>query len=620
MSDSVFYLKINQNTDAAFKCFWHWFKIVELLDADFYVLVDDEEVKNIILNIFLSNGYNAPKFISSYREQLMPIIKPLNFREGKWERVGCALLTPFAHAKENNFKYFWNIDADDTMFLCEPEIVCPVLLEAEQYAKDNNIDVFSLDMHLSCLGDWTFGVAFTIMTNVDFFDCIKQVQFLPRKYFNLDTMFVMIACEGLISCRGFSRDDLWFTHFGEGINSWKNGKIEYLTKSRGRTDQIDRKLKTGLNTAYINENLVSLKSEIKKVDPNAFYANIFHNEKLNYELHTYYVPPLTKKDLLGCTSFENYVYALFRFAETLTIIISTCDNHTSNNHENRKLSLLKSFGIKTDLESTFGYSFIAIIDKGEIVTEASSANTELNVDVTVLGKRCFVSSCGYNVRKTPRCPICISIDEMNYAVSRRGLNFVVIDTKTQKIIDSVAFDTFELNQVSRRILKIPNKVPESVDQMSGCTDFCTYILGLKKFERDIMVFICTRDAHTGPVRNEKTRELQSMKQLGLKTDFEATYRYSYIGVIDGGRVVREMTSSDTTLIYVYQSGDLKIQSESSGYNATHSNLTPVKIEVNGKNYAVDRRGLNFVVWEKKTDGWIDSVVFDTFKDNAAYRL
>ncbi len=55
------------------------------------------------------------------------------------------------HAKENGFKAFWNIDADDTCFCLSPKRMTELLSTTEHYACSNNIHIFSLDMHRSAL-------------------------------------------------------------------------------------------------------------------------------------------------------------------------------------------------------------------------------------------------------------------------------------------------------------------------------------------------------------------------------------------------------------------------------------------------------------------------------------
>ena len=58
---------------------------------------------------------------------------------------------------------------------------------------------------------------------------------------------------------------------------------------------------------------------------------------------------------------------------------------------------------------------------------------------------------------------------------------------------------------------------------------------------------------------------------------------------------------------------------SAGFNVNQNDKTPVSIKVNGEELCVNRRGLNFVIWDKKENCLLDSVCFDTYWDGKASR-
>ena len=162
-------------------------------------------------------------------------------------------------------------------------------------------------------------------------------------------------------------------------------------------------------------------------------------------------------------------------------------------------------------------------------------------------------------------------------------------------------------------------VPICKKNLPDCQDMYSYILALKAFLNEICIFIVSRDAHTRPSKSKDTAVLQTLKLLRLEMDFEDTYRSSYIGIIDGGNIVKELYSADQTITDEYKIDSNIVLLESSGYNAVQNSKTSIKIDINGKPYAVDKRGLNFVVWDKKQNKLIDSVAFDSFNCNIAYR-
>lgn len=177
--------------------------------------------------------------------------------------------------------------------------------------------------------------------------------------------------------------------------------------------------------------------------------------------------------------------------------------------------------------------------------------------------------------------------------------------------DQETFDTEKLNYTAR--------IPIRKDELSKCDDMQSYAMALSNFMGGLCILIVSRDAHTRPTINKYTSALRFFKLLTIKADLESTYRYSYIAIIDGGTVVQELLSKDKAISYEYRIGDNRVYLESSGYNASHSDLTSIKININEISCAVDHRGLNIVVWDKKKDIMIDSVAFDSFNRNIAYR-
>ena len=145
---SVFYLKINRTDAFAYKCIQYWVNIVNELNADFYFICDNSKLKQEVLKRVVFKNRNI-KFIKSKRKELKSIIK--NIVVKFWYNAGYAHLTTFLHAEQNNYDKFWNIDADDTLFVCEENIIAEALKSAEKYADKNNIEVFAYDMHISKL-------------------------------------------------------------------------------------------------------------------------------------------------------------------------------------------------------------------------------------------------------------------------------------------------------------------------------------------------------------------------------------------------------------------------------------------------------------------------------------
>ncbi|MDR0570073.1 MAG: hypothetical protein LBG71_02470 [Clostridiales Family XIII bacterium] len=238
-SKTVFYLKINATEDSDLKCFCHWVEIADAMGYEYYVVVDKDSVEAAIRNLCRLSGYTEPReFIPSYREELETACR--SFVHDKWLNVAYALLTPSVHAKRNHIDFFWNIDADDTFFHESPQDCALMLLEAEQYAKNHDIDIFSFDMWHSLISHWSFGISFS--NNCDWVACVeKGIEWLRATfggefdikqycvYFkhdmfmklsvncNLDAYFNFLIRYSMLNARCFYCENVLFEHVGHRI-------------------------------------------------------------------------------------------------------------------------------------------------------------------------------------------------------------------------------------------------------------------------------------------------------------------------------------------------------------------------------------------------------------------
>ena len=236
----VFYLKVNRSDHYVFLCLQHWINIIDILDADFYIICDNNELKKQILRRIVFKNGNI-KFVRSARKALRNIVK--NIADEYWTNAAYAHLTAFLHAKQNHIENFWNIDADDIMLLAEPSVAAKIILEAQNYADKNDINAFSLDIHRSQERKryWTFGVTYIKMQSMDYFKMFENNQdtswedHLVRKYdaCNVDSFFTFKANNQQLKAETFYIENCSFIHFGNilvhvavsGMFFWKDGKF-----------------------------------------------------------------------------------------------------------------------------------------------------------------------------------------------------------------------------------------------------------------------------------------------------------------------------------------------------------------------------------------------------------
>lgn len=137
------YLKTNRTEDFAYQNMERWLEIASLMDADCYILCDKEDIINQLEGKFLL--LEGVQFIRSIKsEELKAIVD--NIAVESWHNAAYAHLTTFVHAGQTGYDAFWNIDADDTQFCLSAERTLEALEKTEQYAIQEGIDCFSLDM------------------------------------------------------------------------------------------------------------------------------------------------------------------------------------------------------------------------------------------------------------------------------------------------------------------------------------------------------------------------------------------------------------------------------------------------------------------------------------------
>lgn len=220
----VFYLKFNStNSNYAFFCLQKWIDIVEKTGNDYYIICDNKKLENKILKTIKFTSYNI-KFLKSNRKFLKNIVEKLI--TPFWRKAAYAHLTTFWHAKKNKIKCFWNIDADDTVLVDSPANIAYYFSHIENFAEQNDINLFSLDMHYTRYygKHWTFGVTYTRQIDFNLATALKHVKdikapiklrkILPSGEFNLDAAFTALQMEHYTNIQTFNINNLYFIHWG----------------------------------------------------------------------------------------------------------------------------------------------------------------------------------------------------------------------------------------------------------------------------------------------------------------------------------------------------------------------------------------------------------------------
>jgi hypothetical protein len=129
-----------------------------------------------------------------------------------------------------------------------------------------------------------------------------------------------------------------------------------------------------------------------------------------------------------------------------TLFFSICDE-ASKNLTDEQMASFAELGFKSDLKSVYKASFVGVWQNGGVVYESygdlkgeemqSSGILPNGIGYSIVSSTTNVTD------KQSRGKASIVLNSEEYAINSRGINIVVYDTETGKVIDSVAWDTWK---------------------------------------------------------------------------------------------------------------------------------------------------------------------------------
>lgn len=222
----VFYLKVNLDFAFSFRCIQKWVYIAESLGSRIIFICDNEKLKENILKkiIFVGKPDFIHSLVSDTRPEIDELCKSAFSPDKKWQNAAKAHLTCFVHARENEIKNFWNIDADDTEILLETPYCKEAFLKAQDYAEKNSIDAFSFDMHSTRVGGfaWSWGITYC-QSIIDWKSHFMQAKnnewhnhscMKNRSVFNIDEYMYYSQQTNVARILSFYIDKCFFAHYG----------------------------------------------------------------------------------------------------------------------------------------------------------------------------------------------------------------------------------------------------------------------------------------------------------------------------------------------------------------------------------------------------------------------
>jgi hypothetical protein len=247
----IFYLKVNRRETYSCRNLQNWLDIVQAYEgAKAFIQCDNEELKEMIVhNTNCLTMKDTVSFIETQWEDKDLGEITARAANDKWAKASYAHLTTFLHARQNGYDKFWNIDADDTVFCMSPEHTVKCLKDVEEYAGQQDIKLFSLDMHFSDFFGchWTYGVTYTD-NSVNWLEYMKEhMSDGGFQVINLDWYTTYLRTLRDYKIETFYFENLKFIHYSEdffkrpansGMRHWKDGNVIFpiLAYGYGRTD------------------------------------------------------------------------------------------------------------------------------------------------------------------------------------------------------------------------------------------------------------------------------------------------------------------------------------------------------------------------------------------------
>lgn len=150
-----------------------------------------------------------------------------------------------------------------------------------------------------------------------------------------------------------------------------------------------------------------------------------------------------------------------------------------------------------------------------------------------------------------------------------------------------------------------DKLPDRLIKAVSRDDFCEYVKGLEKAYSSLIV-LCVKDTIGFQVSQPMEKALHS---LGLRAHFRKLHQTGYIAVISNGIVVEEVIGTEECKV-VKSSGIFHgntLQAESKPFKDGNC----ASIVWNGHDYAINKRGINFFVYDHHTNTVCDTRCYDT---------
>ncbi len=195
----------------------------------------------------------------------------------------------------------------------------------------------------------------------------------------------------------------------------------------------------------------------------------------------------------------------------------------------------------------------------------------------------------------------VSVSKSSLFESIEYLNHLKFQYEMQELRETVQNQSSEL-----RILRSYIQNPECVvSVLRKTTDLDSYLEIVRLIQKKYLVLLAVKDT---PGKQISDSNLKKIFDMGF-TNFTREVWTAYIGVSHKSAVLCNMTAEEKCrpIDFKVDAGGISVELQSKPFKAGNQ----AAIKINAADYAVNKRGINIVVFDTDTMQMIDSVSFDT---------
>ena len=327
-----------------------------------------------------------------------------------------------------------------------------------------------------------------------------------------------------------------------------------------------------------------------------------------------------------------------------TVLIAAMDEASRALTDSQR-EAFDDMGLKELANLSFRDSYIGVIRGGKVVCENIKKDNDLLEDRSPLvldssfedGKRYILTSGGAGMGNIASCMISES-ENPEVFPGLRGLNILVYNNKSGKILDSTVFDTFssperiaeDLRKELRSALKEDQdfrmlapelkklylynlrldyeKEKKQLEADYGQAGFLRWLDHYKDRE-DCVLFLAVKDEASSGLKKIRGR----LREYGLDDLADLKYHDSFLAVIREGEVLTQKKGkgkkplSVNGVITTEEGFAASYRVISGGFNSGNV----ASFMINENQYAKNGRGINLLVWDLKHAIPVASVCFDS---------